>query len=202
MNWNEVLTALLPENVLLLGMLALLCGEIVTGRPRDGFFLALCAVLGAGAGAPGPARVGLLRRAVRRPLLGRSRHVGCEARAARAHGPGAPDLARRFRGDAVLRAAAGFTLRGLPARVRGQHANPVPRHRTAVAAGVRAGAARQPAPRQRRGGAQVPGAGRRRDGDVPHGRRVAVWPGRLDGDSDVRRCAARRPTRSRSAVSC
>jgi NADH-quinone oxidoreductase subunit N len=51
MNWNEVLTALLPENVLLLGMLALLCGEIVTGRPRDGFFLALLAVLGAGAGA-------------------------------------------------------------------------------------------------------------------------------------------------------
>jgi NADH-quinone oxidoreductase subunit N len=51
MNWSQVVTAMAPENVLLLGMLLLLGGEIVTGRPRDGFVLAFLALVGALAAA-------------------------------------------------------------------------------------------------------------------------------------------------------
>jgi NADH-quinone oxidoreductase subunit N len=40
MNWAEVLHAMLPENVLLAGIVLLLLGEIIAGRARDGFALA------------------------------------------------------------------------------------------------------------------------------------------------------------------
>jgi NADH-quinone oxidoreductase subunit N len=41
MNWQLILTAMLPEHLLLLGMLAILGLEIGSGRPRDGFGLAV-----------------------------------------------------------------------------------------------------------------------------------------------------------------
>jgi NADH-quinone oxidoreductase subunit N len=41
MNWQLILTAMLPEHLLLLGMLAILGLEIRSGRPRDGFGLAV-----------------------------------------------------------------------------------------------------------------------------------------------------------------
>jgi NADH-quinone oxidoreductase subunit N len=47
MNWHEVFTAMLPENVLLAGIVLLLLAEIVTGKERDGFFLALLTVTAA-----------------------------------------------------------------------------------------------------------------------------------------------------------
>ena len=51
MNWQQVVTAMAPENVLLLGMLLLLGGEIVSGRTRDGFVIAFLALIGAVAAA-------------------------------------------------------------------------------------------------------------------------------------------------------
>ena len=44
MNWHELLTALLPEHLLLAGVVLLLALEIVSGRERDGFLLAFAAV--------------------------------------------------------------------------------------------------------------------------------------------------------------
>jgi len=44
MNWHDVFTAMLPENVLLAGIVLLLLAEIVTGKERDGFFLAFLTV--------------------------------------------------------------------------------------------------------------------------------------------------------------
>jgi len=41
MNWQLILTAMLPEHLLLVGMLAILGLEIRSGRPRDGFGLAV-----------------------------------------------------------------------------------------------------------------------------------------------------------------
>jgi NADH-quinone oxidoreductase subunit N len=51
MNWQQVVTAMAPENLLLLGMLLLLGGEIVAGRSRDGFVIALLALVAAGVAA-------------------------------------------------------------------------------------------------------------------------------------------------------
>ncbi len=47
MNWQDVLTAMLPEHLLLAGMLVLLGREIVTGRERGGFLIAVAAVAAA-----------------------------------------------------------------------------------------------------------------------------------------------------------
>lgn len=47
MNWQDVLTAMLPEHILLAGMLLLLGQEIVTGRERGGFLVAVAAVAAA-----------------------------------------------------------------------------------------------------------------------------------------------------------
>lgn len=47
MNWQDVLTAMLPEHVLLLGMLLLLVLEIARGRERGGFALAVVTVAAA-----------------------------------------------------------------------------------------------------------------------------------------------------------
>jgi len=41
MNWQLILTSMLPEHLLLVGMLAILGLEIKSGRPRDGFALAV-----------------------------------------------------------------------------------------------------------------------------------------------------------------
>jgi NADH-quinone oxidoreductase subunit N len=41
MNWQLILTSMLPEHLLLVGMLAILGLEITSGRPRDGFALAV-----------------------------------------------------------------------------------------------------------------------------------------------------------------
>jgi NADH-quinone oxidoreductase subunit N len=51
MNWGQVLQAMLPEHVLLAGLLALLGVEIAHGRPRDGFHVALFALVSAAAAA-------------------------------------------------------------------------------------------------------------------------------------------------------
>ncbi len=51
MNWQDVLTAMLPEHVLLLGMLLLLGLEIYTGRERGGFLLAVATLVVAGLAA-------------------------------------------------------------------------------------------------------------------------------------------------------
>ena len=51
MNWAEVLQALLPENVLLAGLLLLLVLEAAKGRPRDGFALTFIALVVAAAAA-------------------------------------------------------------------------------------------------------------------------------------------------------
>ena len=51
MNWQVILTAMLPEHLLLLGMLAILGLEIRSGRPRDGFGTALLFVAAAAAAA-------------------------------------------------------------------------------------------------------------------------------------------------------
>lgn len=47
MNWRDLLTAMLPEHVLLAGILLLLGREIVTGRDRGGFVPAVAVLLGA-----------------------------------------------------------------------------------------------------------------------------------------------------------
>jgi hypothetical protein len=51
MNWPLILTAMLPEHLLLAGMLGILGLEIRKGRPSDGFALALLSVAGAAAAA-------------------------------------------------------------------------------------------------------------------------------------------------------
>jgi NADH-quinone oxidoreductase subunit N len=51
MNWHAVLVALAPENLLLAGIVLLLVFEIASRRTRDGFWLALLAVLAAAAAA-------------------------------------------------------------------------------------------------------------------------------------------------------
>ncbi len=51
MNWHEVVKAMLPEHLLLAGMVILLTLEIVRGRPRDGFVVALLALVAAAAAA-------------------------------------------------------------------------------------------------------------------------------------------------------
>jgi NADH-quinone oxidoreductase subunit N len=51
MNWAEVIKAMLPEHVLLVGILVLLCLEIARGRPRDGFAVAFLTLVVAAAAA-------------------------------------------------------------------------------------------------------------------------------------------------------
>ena len=51
MNWTLILTSMLPEHLLLAGMLAILGLEIRNGRPSDGFGLAVLAVAAAAAAA-------------------------------------------------------------------------------------------------------------------------------------------------------
>jgi NADH-quinone oxidoreductase subunit N len=51
MNWSLILTSMLPEHLLLLGMLAILGLEIRSGRSRDGFGTALLFVAAAAAAA-------------------------------------------------------------------------------------------------------------------------------------------------------
>jgi len=50
-NWGQILVSMLPEHLLLLGMLAILGLEIRSGRSSDGFRTALVFVLGAAAAA-------------------------------------------------------------------------------------------------------------------------------------------------------
>ncbi|HEX7373441.1 MAG TPA: NADH-quinone oxidoreductase subunit N [Steroidobacteraceae bacterium] len=47
MNWHDVFTAMLPEHILLAGLVLLLLVEIVNGENRDGFFLAFVTVAAA-----------------------------------------------------------------------------------------------------------------------------------------------------------
>ena len=51
MNWSLILTSMLPEHLLLVGMLAILGLEIRSGRPRDGFGLAVLFVAAAAVAA-------------------------------------------------------------------------------------------------------------------------------------------------------
>jgi NADH-quinone oxidoreductase subunit N len=51
MNWHEVLKAMLPEHLLLAGLLVLLLLEIARGRPRDGFAVAFLTLVVAAAAA-------------------------------------------------------------------------------------------------------------------------------------------------------
>ena len=53
MNWNTVLVAMLPEHLLLLGIVALLVGEIAGGKARLATWLSLATVYAAGASALG-----------------------------------------------------------------------------------------------------------------------------------------------------
>jgi NADH-quinone oxidoreductase subunit N len=50
-NWQDVLTAMLPEHILLVGMLLILVREIATGRERGGFALAVLTVTAAACAA-------------------------------------------------------------------------------------------------------------------------------------------------------
>ena len=92
----------------------------------------------------------------------------------------------------VRRAAAVVALRRLPAAVGRQLPDALPRPRADVAAGLRAGAARLPAAAERRGGAEVPGARRHRDRDLPDGRVAALRQQRLAGHRRLRARARRR----------
>ncbi|MDQ1308757.1 MAG: NADH-quinone oxidoreductase subunit, partial [Pseudomonadota bacterium] len=51
MNWSVILTSMLPEHLLLVGMLAILGLEIRSGHSRDGFALAVLSVGAAAAAA-------------------------------------------------------------------------------------------------------------------------------------------------------
>ena len=51
MNWSLILTSMLPEHLLLLGMLAILGLEIKSGRSRDGFGFAVLFVAAAAVAA-------------------------------------------------------------------------------------------------------------------------------------------------------
>jgi NADH-quinone oxidoreductase subunit N len=51
MNWYDVVKAMLPEHLLLAGMVILLTLEILRGRPRDGFVVAFLALAAAAAAA-------------------------------------------------------------------------------------------------------------------------------------------------------
>ena len=192
MNWHDVLTAMLPENLLLAGIAAAARREITTGRERDGFFdrvphccrrdlcrrVALCAAA---------------TRARRSPAISRrASALAAEGGPARVRAAGPAGLERRLRRDALLRAAAGVAVRRVPADSSDSFLDAVPRPRDHVAAGVRAGAARLPAPREHRGGAQVPGARRRGDGDPAHGRVAAL---RLRAARSISRRSARRSAR-------
>ena len=52
MNWSLILTSMLPEHLLLLGMLAILGLEIKSGRSRDGFGFAVLFVTAAAIVSP------------------------------------------------------------------------------------------------------------------------------------------------------
>ncbi len=51
MNWADVFEAMLPEHVLLAGLVLLLCLEIVKGRSRDGFAVTFLVLVVAAAAA-------------------------------------------------------------------------------------------------------------------------------------------------------
>ena len=183
---RDVLMAMLPEHLLLLGIVLLIVLEIAG--------LAQRAVADGGAGRRGGRGVGggpavlrrLCRGALRRALLGRCGHAAGQGAGAGAGAAGAADVARRIRGRRVPGAAAVLALRRGPDAVGRQLPDAVPRPGDHVAAGVRARAAGLPASAERRSGAQVPGARRHRHRDVPDGRVAAVRRQRLDGHRRLR----------------
>ena len=189
---QTVLTAMLPEHLLLLGLVA---GD----RPRDrrarrarrpGRRLRLRR-RGGGRG-PAPRARRLRRGAVRGAVLGRCLHLARQGDGARPGAAGAADVARRAARRRVRGASPVVALRRLPAAVGGQLSDALPRPRADVAAGLRAGAARLPATAERRSGAEVPGARRHRDRDLPDGRLAALRQRRLARDRRLRARARRR----------
>ena len=202
MNWHEVLKAMLPEHLLLAGMLVLLAaGDPArpAARRLRRCLLALAAAAAAAlmlhaegfAGAPftghfsvspdaSLAKFALIALAL--PVLLISRDDFAETRyyvllLASLYG-----ACLLVSSDSLPTLFLGLELMSLP-----------------VYALVLLGPA---ATRQRRGGAQVPGAGRRGHGDVPDGRRAAVRLERLDVDRRVRRGARLVRPAAPSQASC
>ena len=167
MNGQTVLTAMLPEHLLLLGIVA-------RDRPRDRRARRARRARG---------RLRLRRRGGSRGAAPR-RSTATPRRRSRGSSRSMPPtllvkamvlalalpvllMARGELPDGEFRgAAAVVALRRLPAAVGGQLSDALPRPRADVAAGLRAGAARLPAPAERRSGAEVPGARRHRDRDA------------------------------------
>ena len=188
---------MLPEHLLLVGMLA-----DPRARDHDAAASATASRSHSSRSPPRPVRPLARRRRVRRARLSRAitrRAVGSSLPKAVLLALALPVLLISRDDFAETRyyvLRAGVAVRRLPARLLRQLPDAVPRHRDHVAAGVRAGAARLPAPREQRGGAQVPRARRCGDRDAADGRLVALRLGRV---ARPRRCSARRsarPTRS------
>jgi len=86
MIWQDVVTAMLPEHILLAGMLLLLGHEIVSGRERGGFLIAVATVAAAAVAACWLSATATRTRRSG-PLLDRRGGGGLEDRAAGARTP-------------------------------------------------------------------------------------------------------------------
>ena len=169
MNTTLVLTAMLPEHLLLLGIVVVIVLEIVGRARRAALAVALVCVAAAAAAAANLALAGYAAAPFAGQFSVDADDAARQGDGARVRAAGAADRARRVRRRRVPGAAAVVAVRRLPAAVRRQLRDPLPRPRADVAAGLRARPARLAASAERRSGAQVPRPRRHRDGDVPDG---------------------------------
>ena len=189
MNWQDVLTAMLPEHLLLVGMLLILGREIATRRERGGFAIALlfvaaaaCAAAWLGANGyastpfPGHYSVAAGSSLAKAVLLALALPVLLISR---------DDFEDARYYVLVLASLYGACLITSSDQLR----DAVPRPRDHVAAGVRAGPDRLPAPGKQRGSPQVPRAQRRGDRDPAHGCIAALRLERVAGSFAVRQRA-------------
>ena len=184
MSWGTIATLMLPENLLLAGIVLLIGIEIVLRAPARR----------AGAGARSPCAAAAAAAlwlyttgASAEPFPGHFSVVAGDAagqgRRAGAGDPGAAHLARRVRRQPVPHPAALLALRRVPAAVHrdsfltlfiGLEIMSMPVYVLVLLAYRR--------PEMRRGGAQVPGARRRRHRSAADGRVAAVRRQRDAGD--------------------
>ncbi len=174
MNGSTLFTAMLPEHLLLLGLVVVIVLEIAGRAQRAALAVALLSVGAAAVAAAVLSFQGYAGGALRRSVLGRSGHPAGQGHRAGAGAAGAVDVRRRIRRRRVHRAAAVVAVRRVPDAVGRQLPDPVPRPRADVAAGLRAGAAGLAPAAERRGGAEVPRARRHRQRDAADGRFAAL----------------------------
>ena len=148
MSWQTILTAMLPEHLLLAGIVAAARRSRSRRHGRAARIRCRCwpSPRAAAAAVAACCSRRLRRGAVPGPVLGRPDGAARQGGRARARAAGAAaSRATSSAERAFPHPAAVVALRRLPAAVRRQLPDAVPRARADVAAGVRAGAARVPA---------------------------------------------------------